>query len=527
MSTSRHAGAWSRTMLSLAMGLVGALALVRMATSVYDRCQLQGDADRTALALAGTFARRMDASLAEYPQVPGPVRFGRWDGTRRRFRPASVGVNAIEVAMERQVEPTSGDWWSPWFVPVGAAKTRAVAALRPRDIVLVIDLSNAMTGETRAALEQLLAPATQCSEPAGDQELRRLYADLGLETYPGPVEPFGAPWHAGECMVAYQTLVSESGPLADPTTDERYRIVAGEPVSARRRKAYLAVIDQQILRLMPKALPTPDRPENFDYWAGYLDDLVASPPGDSRIGYASYIRYMLRQGRSIRVGGRHVPLSQFAEDCPWRRELVDGRPRLFPPRFEPMYTVQRGLLAALRDLAERNDALEPAANRDRVAVLTFDSLSPGGAWLEQPLTSDYEAVAAKVARLQPVGQRARPTAGLAALQRAEALLRQSGQETSWVRDPYPLVLFVTVQAVDCQGDVAAQIARMARLDQTVKVIDAGKIAGATTDPAGARARRLVYGQTGAASSRPEPVDSGLNESSFTDAIAFSPVALVE
>lgn len=327
-----------------------------------------------------------------------------------------------------------------------------------------------MTSGTRAALEHLFHNAVEDPAYSEDTQLRRLYADLGFESYPGALEPFGAPWHAGEGRKAYETLISEDGPLTDCEIDKRYRIELGDPISARRRKAYRAVIEQQVACVMPEVRPSPTDPTNFEYWAEYLDGVLSSDDPRARIGYASYLRFMLKHGRTIRAGGQHVALSQYSKDPTWCDELVEGVSFRCPPRTEPMHEVRRGLLTALNDIAVRNRGLIPGGERDRVAIITFDSLSPGGAWIEQPLTSDYGAAFGKSVRLQAVGERAEKATGLAALQFAEELLRQ---QRMGGRDASEQVVVVTANRIQGEQGVPAQITEMTRLGQSVCVISVG------------------------------------------------------
>ncbi len=524
-TTRRRAIAWTAALLALVISLGGGMVLIHIGTVCNLRGRLQGEADRTALALADALARQIDAQPTRL--VGGPVTLGQWDATRRRFQPGASGVNAVQVVVAGLEERTSCDWWGPLLVPDRvAANTHAVAAIRPRDIVLVVDLSSAMSGETWLAVETLLSGAG--GTVAVDESLRDLYTDLGFEAYPGPLEPFGAPWRVGESRGGYESLISEVGPLVCESTDERYRILPGDPVSVRRRKAYLAVIDQQVMRLMPQALPRPDRPGNFQYWAGYLDEVLASRDRYSQIGYPTYIRYMLKQGRSIQAGGQHVPLSQFSDVCTWHSDVVGGTQYSFPPRTEPMHRVRRGLLMALEDVAARNNAIEPSSIRDRVAIITFDSLSPGRAWLEQPLSSDYKAVSKKLARLQSLGERAQGTAGLEALQLAENMLQRSLREASLGCEVSPLVVFVTTSPTDSQDAIHGQIARMTRIGQFVKVLPVSRSTEtATTSLSDANGNSPYFIAAGDLSSGNGYRKGGLQEFSFREAIASASVTLVE
>ncbi len=431
---------------------------MQIAAVGYCRGELQGQADRTAMRVGDVIAKRANVSLAELASISEKIRLGQWDMARRQFRPGAMGVNAVEVIAEG-----------------AGGSTRAVAAVRPRDIVFVVDLSAGMTAGTREALAPILRLGVE--DPAYPEVggLRQLYADLGYETYPGRLEPFGEPWKKGDASMAYETLISEEGPLADLATDDRYRIEPGAPIAQRRRKAFQAVIDQQVLRVMPQATPRPDAAENYDYWAEYLDDVLESEDGP-QIGYATYIRFMLERGRIIRAGGQHVALSQYSGDCPWNPDRVAGVVQRFPPQTQPMHSVRREMVAVLQVVALRNLAMaEPA--RDRVAIVTFDSLTPEGAWVEQALTSDYLSVSMKSARFQAIGERAQATTGMEALELAESLLRRSHRESVRGRDASQLVVFVTAELMEGDGALHGQIAKMAQLGQTVRVIAAGRSDG--------------------------------------------------
>ena len=470
MRIRRRAVAWSAAVAMLAVSLGGIAALVRIAAGGYCRGELQVEADRIALEMANTLVEQAHASPTT-THSPTPSTFGRWDATRRQFQPDRVGVNAVEVTVQGTRVGPAGNWLSQVLAPFQIdEKTTAVAAVRPRDVVFVIDLSSTMTRDTRAALKHLIRTGVADSAYSEDRELRRLYADLGFESYPGVLEPFGAPWQVGEGGKAYETLISQDGPLAKGRTDKRYRIQVGDPVSVRRYKAYRAVIDQQVARVMPQARPNPGSSKHFEYWAEYLDDVLASDDESARIGYASYLRFMLKYGRGIRAGGQYVALSQHSDDSSWHTEHVDGVTLGFPPRTEPMHEVRLGLLAALSNVAARNRGLDPSGRRDRVAIVTFDALSPGGAWVEQPFTCDYGAASRRLARLQAVGNRTREATGLAAIRLAEKLLLR---QKSRGRDASQQVIFVTSSSIEEDAGLDGQIAEMTGLGQSVRVISVG------------------------------------------------------
>lgn len=469
----RRAVAWFAALVCMAACLAGCLALIRLAVSGYRRGELQVEADRIALEVGSRLARHTRLDLGDLPGISGTITLGQWDIARRQFQAGTGPVNAVAVVTQGAFDGSSGPWLPRLFMPDQTpGRTYAVAAVQPRDIVFVVDLSSAMTAQTRQALQTLLRAGAADPAYPEDDRLRELYADLGYDAYPGTLEPFGAPWQVGQGKPAYARLIAEDGPLADPATSDRYRIQAGDSGDIRRQKAYRAVIDRQITRLMPQARPAPDRPENFDYWAAYLDNVLDSGDG-CRIGYASYIRFMLEHGRSIPAGGQHVALSQFSDDCPWNPDRVEKTAPRFPPRTQPMHDVRRGLIAALQDLTLRNRGIQSPLQRDRVAIVTFDSLAPTGAWIEQPLTADYAAAASKAAKLQAVGSRAAATSGLPALELAESLLHRSAAATRRNRQAGQMVVFVSAEEIQADSPLQSQIAEMARIGQTVEVISVG------------------------------------------------------
>ncbi len=476
MKIRRSAIAWTTVLVTLAAGLGGSMALLRVAAVGYCRAELQSQADRTAMQLAKTLITDpRGVQPGERPPLAGTIAFGQWDTAQRRFVPGRQGANAVEVVVESAARQASQKPGSSPFTPHSlAGRTRAVAAVRPRDIVFVVDLSGPVTGQTARELDSLLAAKQEKETTVTDGSLPSLYADLGFGPCPGILERIGAPWHLSESENVYEALTSETGPLAKPEIGPRYRIVPGDSISTRRRKAFLAVIEQQILRVMPEVQPSPHRPENFEYWAQYLDDLLAADASNPRIGYATYLRFMLAHGRNLRARGRHVPLSKYSEECRWHTETVEHREYSFPPRTQPMHDVRRGLLAALQEVADRNRALGRGQIQDRVALVTFDSLSPGGFWIEQPLTNDYATIARKLARLQAVGERAPATSGLEALQRARNLLCQSIHERPQGAEACRSVVFVTTNVPPADGEIARQIAEMAELGQSVNVVPVGQ-----------------------------------------------------
>lgn len=445
----RRASAVASTMLILALSLGGVLALVRMVQTIGIRAGLQDEADETALAVAAALARQSEPEGPRLSATAAEVALGRWDAARRRFVAASSSPNAVEVTVRgSQAAREVGRGWLSRIVspPPAATATSAVAAVRPRDIVFVVDLSSAMAAESLAAAERL--QSRQDSIQANDAAiLRGLYQDMGYESFPGPDEPLGAPWGA-----SWDALAAGDGPLSHAAVPAKYRIEPGDPISVRREKACSAVIDHQILRLMPRAMPDPQRPENRRYWAAYLDDLSGSKGSGAKIGYASYLCFMLRRGRIEQAQGQYVPLSQHSRHCPWHLEQVGGDSLRFPPRVEPMHQVRRALAEAICSLAKRNGSADDPASRDRVAIVSLDWPS-GAARVQQTLTSDYGSAVRACARLQPVGVSGPSSQPQPGLRLADQLLREASSGMYGWRGAEKMLVLVTSASTDCaRGD---------------------------------------------------------------------------
>jgi len=440
----RRASVAASTMLILVLGLGGVLALVRIVQTIGIRASLQDEADETALAVAAALARQAEPSGPSLSAAAAEVAVGRWDAARRRFVATRSGPNAIEVTVRGpQAENRAGrGWLARVIAPSPAATaTSAVAAVRPRDLVFVVDLSSAMAAESLAAAERLE------SRPGSIQAydaavLGGLYQELGYESFPGPDEPLGAPWGAG-----WDALAAVDGPLSHAAVPAKYRIEPGDPISVRREKAGAAVIDRQILKLMPRAMPDPQLPENRRYWLAYLDDLSGAEGSGAKIGYASYVRFMLRRGRIEPAQGLYVPLSQHSRHCPWHLEQVGGGSLRFPPRVEPMHQARRGLAEAIYSLAKRNGSDGDPAARDRVAIVSLD-WPAGAARVRQALTSDYGSALRAAVRLQPAGVNGSSSQLETGLRLADQLLREaSGGAAGW-RGAEQMIVLVTAAGTE-------------------------------------------------------------------------------
>ncbi len=428
---------------------------------VFVRAQLQASADATALATARRLGESVPALrqaacteagsfVAEGERVqlqPQDVEFGIWDEATRSFVPTDTPSNAVRITTRHKItsDAPSGLYLARLLgretLPVS---TSAVARSTPRDIVLLVDLSGAMNDES----EPVALPAM--SESAETAMMQDLYYDLGFESFPGQSETIGAPLGIADTPHAYAELTADGGPLTGEQIEPRYRIEAGDSEAERKRKAYGWIIDRQLAALMPNAQPALDSGLHYGYWEKYLDYVIWGgetprgwlPPSQdadridgfcnsgagasgtkawrNRLGYATYLNFLLDHGRQSRPDGRHyTPLSRFSPDCPLHSETTPGGTFRFPPRTQPMHTARRALCAALAELEARNAAIANPKQRDWVAVISFDSLTRGGPVVEQPLTSDYQAAMRACALLQASGDKGASRATEAGLSVAE------------------------------------------------------------------------------------------------------------
>lgn len=455
--------------------LLGALtATVALAADVGQivlvRTQLQAAADSAAVAAAAEMdlpgekmlavARR---SLAGHHRGGGPVdpeaaevEYGVWDAGRRAFTARASPGNAVRVTARAQ----RGDDGSRLFFGKllkqfsFVQRASAVALANPRDVVFLVDLSGSMNDDTEPcwATDLLNGKHASLGGPAvGDEMMQNLYEDFGFGAYPGVLEHVGAPSGVPQGRRAYAELTRDGGPLTGDQVPAEYRIRPRDDEPTRQRKAYSAIIDFQLRRIMPAARPIPDSSANYAYWAKYLDYVIEPievtapdrrgrlPPQQdddclrrfnnpnlstfghldgsvverfrNRVGYLTYVQFMVDHGRDLNpVRDRYVPLSQHSPDCPWHVEQTPAGAFRFPPRTQPMHSVRRALIAGLQMLKQRNSKIPDVNQRDWVSIIAFDSLTGGGPVVEHPLSADYHAAMLACCRLQAVGDKGATTA---------------------------------------------------------------------------------------------------------------------
>jgi Flp pilus assembly protein TadG len=471
---------------------VGQIVLVRSQLQVAADAAAMAGAARLGESRQAAIAAAKDAAARHFPATTparlddSDVEFGTWDGSARVFVPEATGGNAIRVTARRddaRAGPSGLVFGRALAAFPSSSSVRAVAAAHPRDIAFVISLSGSMNDDTEPCwatgeIDRLFG--SQGQRAAGSAVMQQLYDDLGYGPFPGQTEWVGQPWGVAPDRYAYAELTKDGGRLSENQPD-KYRIRQGDSEAVRKRKAYSAIIDRQLARLMPKARPPLDSTTHYAYWEKYLDYVLEPvttadgrgtvPPsqdGDritgfnnpnrnrfpevsgagveafrNRLGYITYVQFMLDHGRDLRPDGRtYVPISPHSPDCPRHVESTAGGELVFPPRAQPVHAVRRALVAAIQEVKERNARLDPGQG-DWVSIVTFDTLTGGGPVLHQPLTCDYDAAMRACTTLDAVGDKAATAAIEAGLIAARQHVRPKSEGGQGRPDADKVVVVVT------------------------------------------------------------------------------------
>jgi Flp pilus assembly protein TadG len=284
------------TLVLSAMLLVLVVGIVAFAIDVgyivLVRTQLQAAADSAALAaasrmsaepaeavaLAQEFAARHVAGGQPIELGSEQVEFGIWDSSTRSFvaLPSGAG-NAVRVTARRQRAPLFfGRIFGRGDFDTSAS---AVAMANPREIAFVVDLSGSMNDDTEPHWATGAINSQFASEgypTIGSQLMQQVYEDFGFGIYPGVLEYIGLPLGVKSDSYAYAEMTKDFGPLSLPAIPARYRIGPGDNEQVRKQKAYSWMIDFQIARVMPAAVPKPNSAngDSYAYWEKYLDYII-------------------------------------------------------------------------------------------------------------------------------------------------------------------------------------------------------------------------------------------------------------
>lgn len=490
---------------------------------VLTRAQLQTAADAAAMAGAASVGlprERMAAVAQQYAAchaaagrpvnlLAADVEYGTWDATTRQFKPSAGMGSAIRVTA--RADESSGGEAALWFGRIFrrmsfAGRASAVAMAYPRDIAFVVDLSGAMNDDTEPCWATSEINRTFGSEGlphVGTKLMQQVYDDFGFGAFPGPQEHLGQYTGISNSQTAYAEFTSDGGPLTKDGIPAQYRIGANDDEATRKVKAYSAIIDYQIARLMPNALPPPTL-AHYAYWEKYIDyvcppatvrrprDRGTIPPGRDRnrglagfknpnrsrypsvtdanhswnmLGYRTYVQFMMDYGRDIRVtGNQYAPLSVHSPYCPWRAEATPGGTFRFPPREQPTHAVRRAMIAAIEMLKEQNARIPDYNQRDRVSIISFDRLTGGGPVIEQPLTADYDEAMRACARLQAVGDLGASRATESGLIAARDHLAPKSESGAGRRRSSKVVILVTAGLPNLCSSTRGAIGRHIRED---------------------------------------------------------------
>lgn len=295
------AGSTPRTgavLVLTAVMLVVILALMALAVDlgyvVLVRAQLQAAADSAALAGASQIAHGFETVFqtadryARFHTSGGQplrllrqdVELGIWDATTRTFTPTNSAPNAVRVRVRR--DALSGNPAPLFFGRVLGRQAvdlsaEAIAMANPRDIAFVVDLSGSMNDDTEPAWATDVVNSTFGSSgygSIGTELMQQVFDDFGFGRFPGQLEHIGQPWGVPQSDLAYAELTKDGGPLTRPNVPPRYRINRTDDELTRKFKAYSAIIDYQIARVMPNARPAPDSSRFYSYWEKYLDYII-------------------------------------------------------------------------------------------------------------------------------------------------------------------------------------------------------------------------------------------------------------
>ena len=205
------------------------------------------------------------------------VEIGIWDDKSATFSPSGGLGNAVRVTTFRSGEGL-------FFARVIGSdafdtQASAIAMANPKDIAFVIDLSGSMNDDTEPAWA-----TTTISEEfgplgygdVGADLMQDFYQDFNFGAFPGVSEYVGQPLGVKKNKWAYAEITKNAGPLAGAHVPDAYRINDGDNEKTRKRKAYSWIIDQQLARIMPDAVPAPSSTANYAYWEKYLDYVLLS-----------------------------------------------------------------------------------------------------------------------------------------------------------------------------------------------------------------------------------------------------------
>lgn len=159
-------------------------------------------------------------------------------------------------------------------------------------------------------------------------------------------------------------------------------------------------------------------------------------------GYVTYVQFLMDHGRDLRPDDANlVELSVDSAMAPMRNETVAGRSFRFPPREQPMHAARRAIITAIDVVAQRNELVPSAPHRDRVSIVTFDTVA--GSVVRQNLTPNYDTAMQSVTELQSVGDKSTTTATETGLALAQQILKKQSEGGQAREDSTKVVVLLT------------------------------------------------------------------------------------
>jgi hypothetical protein len=412
--------------------------------------QLQNAADSAAMAAASILNSPQSEIRSEARSYAGQhyaagqavnladadIEFGNWSLATETFTPSASVGNALRITARRNDAPHFfGRIFGRQNFDIEA---QAIAMANPRDIVFVVDLSGSMNDDSESVwATQAINGEYGAEHPGlGEQVAQELFSDFGYGTFPGTTQHIGQPLSVAQNANAYYNMTRNSGALSSSSIPLTYRISSSDSSATRKSKCYRWIIDNQLAALMPAATsPAVNSTTNYAYWEKYLDYAIyattSAPPGQTsmhmyylanpntasyadadysyvspyvnKIGYRTYVQFMLDHGRDIKPDGvNYTPLSVRNPNCPMHSEATAGGTFSFPPREQPTHAMRRAVIAAIQVIKDRNEGITDINQRDWVSIVTFDSPNDGGPQIRQTLTGDYDAAMSQCTTMQAV-----------------------------------------------------------------------------------------------------------------------------
>jgi hypothetical protein len=347
------------------------------------KTQLQVAADSAALAAAGSSNKTPDDMKSVAKRFAGyhlagsskavvndsDVVFGTWDITQpagHEFSGTSSSIlgTALKVTTHANGIPL-------FFGRIFGAGTKdmtasATAAVNPRDIVFVVDLSNSMSNDSNP------------DQGGTTSFIQAVYNDL-----------FGVTG-AGAPRVTYDSAET----VLKSNTSGTITITAA-----------MDWLNQKF----PYINPTPNTsdPASVGYWTAALNSnesyhgspFVNAKSGSTvtsyKMSYKSYVTFLMYRDRNQEmgtVGGTkyYTIMSVLNPNYKKHSETVNNVTYdNFPPPEMPTHAVRRAIITALQVIQTRNNTVGEAEYKDKVSIVVFDRKGSGNTLIRQELTAEY------------------------------------------------------------------------------------------------------------------------------------------